>query len=426
MNALTALAVRNVARNPRRSLVTLGSVLLGVTAMLVLEGFIGGFLRLIVDDIVLGKTGALQIHTAGYMAQGDSLPLTPSIPYDPALLSRIRSVPGVTGVTGRIQFSGLVSNGLSQTMFVGRGLDLATEAQTIPRAGFDVLPGGRMLLEGDHARAILGGELARAFHAVPTSERERVRAAGGEGSGTLVDRVTLASSSPLGRANSLDVAVEGLSVSGLPHENKSVVTVPLPLAQELLGLKGQVTELAVAVDDLEHLEGIARTLRVLLGPGYEVHTWTQLQPYVNDTLYKMRFVMGLIGFILFVIILTGILNATWMSVFERVREIGTLLAVGMRRRQVLTMFLLEASLLGIIGGGGGVLLGFSLVRLLARRGIPMEMILHTGATSLLRPELHPLFALLTLVVAVVGALSAAAWPAWKASRMCPVEALRSV
>ncbi len=329
-------------------------------------------------------------------------------------------MPGVTGVTGRIQFSGLVSNGLAQTMFVGRGLDLASEARAVPRAGFDVLPGGRMLSAGDHAQAVLGGELARAFHAVPAAERARAA------QGLLVDRVTLASSSPRGRANSLDVAVEGLSQSGMPHENKSAVTVPLSLAQELLGLQGQVTELAVAVEDLDRLDEVAASLRELLGPGYEVHTWTQLQPYVNDTLYKMRFVMGLIGLILFVILLTGILNATWMSVFERVREIGTLLALGMRRREVLTMFLIEASLLGVGGGGGGVVLGCVLVHVLAERGIPMEMILHTGSTSLLRPEVHPAFVLLTLGVAVLGALAAAAWPAWKASRLRPVEALRAV
>ncbi len=152
MSSLSSIAARNVARNRRRSLVTLAAVLLGVTAVLVLRGFIDGFIRLMVDDIVQGQTGALQVHTAGYMDSIDALPLEPNIPYDEALLARIRAVPGVTGVTGRIQFSGLVSNGVSQTMFVGRGLDMVTEKQAVPRAGFDVLPGGRALGAGDHAQ----------------------------------------------------------------------------------------------------------------------------------------------------------------------------------------------------------------------------------------------------------------------------------
>jgi putative ABC transport system permease protein len=359
-----------------------------------------------VDDIVQGKTGALQVHTTGYLESSDALLLEPSIPYDEALLARIRAVPGVTGVTGRIQFSGLVSNGVSQTMFVGRALDTATEKQAVPRAGFDVLPGGRALAEGDHAHAILGNELAQSF--------------GG------VDRVTLASSSPKGRANSLDVAVTGLSVSSLPFENKRVVAVPLKLAQELLGMEGRVTELAVAVEDLGELERIAARLRQELGPQYEVHTWQELQPFVRDIISRQRFVMGIISVILFVIIITGIINTMLMSVFERVREIGTMLAVGMRRRQVLAMFLVEATLLGVLGGVGGVLLGSAIVRGMAARGIPMATVVSSGSKSVLRPELDPSFILITLAVAVVGALVASAWPAWRASRLDPVEALRSL
>ncbi|WP_375770973.1 FtsX-like permease family protein [Archangium gephyra] len=421
MSTLSSIAARNVARNRRRSLVTLAAVLLGVTAVLVLRGFIDGFVRLMVDDIVQGKTGALQVHTTGYMDSSDALLLEPSIPYDEALLARVRAVPGVTGVTGRIQFSGLVSNGVSQTMFVGRALDVLTEKQAVPRAGFDVLPGGRALAGGDHAHAILGNELAQSFHAVTPAEK--TKAAGAE---SLVDRVTLASSSPKGRANSLDVSVEGLSVSSLPFENKRVVTVPLKLAQELLGMEGRVTELAVAVDDLRNLERIAADLRRELGPQYEVHTWQELQPFVRDIISRQSFVMGLISLILFVIIITGIINTMLMSVFERVREIGTMLAVGMRRKQVLTMFLVEAALLGVLGGVGGVLLGSAIVRGIAARGIPMSLVVSSGSQSVLRPELNPSFVGMTLAVAVVGALAAAAWPAWRASRLDPVEALRSV
>jgi putative ABC transport system permease protein len=418
MSTFLRLAVRNVARNRRRSLITLSAVLLGVTAVLVTRGITDGFLRLMVDDVVRGRTGALQIHATGYMASVDALPLEPSMAYEPALLKRVRAVPGVSGVSGRLIFAGLVSNGLSQTTFIGRGLDLERERQAVPRFGFEVRAGGRVLAPGDHAHALLGSELARSFRAVPVGQQEK-----DEGS---VDRVTLAASSPKGRANSMDVAVEGLSESTLPFENKRVVTVPLKLAQELLGMQGRVTELAVAVDDLNELDRIAADLREELGPGYEVHTWQELQPFVRDIISRQRYVMGLISVILFVIIITGIINTMLMSVFERVREIGTMLAVGMRRRQVLTMFLLEATLLGVLGGLGGVLLGSTVVRAVAARGIPMSMVVTSGSQSVLRPSLSPSFVLITLAVAVVGALVASAWPAWRASRLDPVEALRSV
>lgn len=422
MSSLSSLAARNVARNRRRSLVTLAAVLLGVTAVLMLRGITNGFVRLMVDDIVQGRTGALQIHRTGYVDSVDSLPLEPNMPYDAALLSRIRAVRGVTGVTGHIQFAGMVSNGASQTTFLGRGVDMATERQAVPRAGFDVTPGGRALSEKDYANALLGRELAESFHAMTPGEKAKALAAKAAGADAVVDRVTLASSSPKGRANSMDVAVEGLSESTLPFENKRMVTVPLKLAQDLLGLDGRVTEYAVAVDDLGHLERVAEELRTTLGPEYEVHTWQELQPFVRDVINRQTWVLGLVSVILFVIIITGIINTMLMSVFERVREIGTMLAVGMKRRQVLTLFLLEAGLLGVLGGVGGVALGNVLVRLIAIRGIQISGL---GA-GVLRPELNASFAVLSFCIAVVGALGAAAWPAWKASRLQPVDALRSV
>jgi putative ABC transport system permease protein len=113
-----------------------------------------------------------------------------------------------------------------------------------------------------------------------------------------------------------------------------------------------------------------------------------------------------------------------MSVFERVREVGTMLAVGVRRWQVLRLFLLEAAVLGVVGGVGGVGLGALIVRVLAVLGIPIENI-GTGGPVMLRPELDVPFAGMTFGVAVVGAVVAAAWPAWRASRLNPVDALRS-
>ena len=218
--------------------------------------------------------------------------------------------------------------------------------------------------------------------------------------------------------------VEGLTESTLPYENKRVVTVPLKLAQELLGMEGKVTELAVAVEDLGKVERVAERLRAALGPEYEVHTWQELQPFVRDVIRRQEFVLALISTILFVIILTGIINTMLMSVFERVREIGTMLAVGVRRRQVLGLFLLEAAVLGMVGGAGGVGVGAVVVGVLGAKGIAMEN-LGTGGPVLLRPELDPPFVGMAFAVAVGGAVLAAAWPAWKASRLNPVDALRS-
>ena len=406
MNRLPAMAIRNVGRNKRRSLLTGVTIVLGVTAITVMNGFIAGVQRQMTEDVVLSRTGALQVHKAGYVGNIEASPLRLNMPYDPALLARIRAVPGVTGVTGRIQFQGLVSNGTSQTMFVGRGVDLEREKDACPNADLEVRQGGTPLRPGDGRRVLVGFELGESF-------------------GTTVGKtITLQSSSPGGRTNAVDLEVKGLTVSNLPFENKRVATVSLETAQALLGLEGRVTEYAVAVEDLGRLEPVRLALQRELGDAYEVHAWGDLQPLLRDIINRQRVIFAVIAVVLFLIVLTGIINTMLMSVFERVREIGTLLAVGVRRSQVMGLFMLEAIVLGFGGALTGALLGKAVVTGFALRGIQISI---SGASrpQVLRPEASVAFLAGAVVLALVGALVASAWPAWRASRLNPVDALRN-
>ncbi|HYX92048.1 MAG TPA: FtsX-like permease family protein, partial [Myxococcaceae bacterium] len=160
------------------------------------------------------------------------------------------------------------------------------------------------------------------------------------------------------------------------------------------------------------------------GPDYEVHTWRQIQLFYSDIIRVQRFLIGLISFVLYAIVLTGIANTMLMSVYERVREIGTLLAVGLRRRQILALFLIEAAVLGVVGAALGALAGRGLVMLLAWKGIHLNV--GGGAIdTLLRPQVEPAYVAVVSALAVVGAVLSAAYPARKASQMNPVDALRA-
>jgi putative ABC transport system permease protein len=425
MSRFASLAARNVNRNRRRSAVTLAEILIGVMLVMLMYGFISGFMTLMIEDVVKVRTGALQVHRAGYVDSMDAAPTRLNMPYSPDFMARIKAVRGVNGVSGRIMFTGLVSNGASQTMFVGRALDLAREKEACPRSGSEVKPGGAPLAVGDRGLALVGFELATTFRVDTPAKKKEALAKGEPGAEKLNDFVSVQTASPEGRANAMDLTVKGLTTSNFPFENKRVLTVPLDVAQDLLGLQGKVTEYAVGVEDLGDLDRVARELKEALGAEYEVHTWSELQPFVRDIINRQRIILSGVALVLFAIVLTGIINTMLMSVYERVREIGTMLAVGVRRRQILYLFVLEAAVIGVIGGVLGAAVGRTLLFAIAAKGIRIE-ISGTSGLSLLRPSVSWTFVWLSVLVAVLGALAAAAYPAWKASRLNPVDALRSL
>ncbi len=406
MSRLPRLAARNVGRNRRRSLITGLAIIVCVAMVVLLKGFIDGIRDLMVADVVEGRSGALQVHKKGFVDNIEAVPTRMNIPYTPELVAKMKAVPGVDGVTGRLMFNGLIGNGLTQTMFIGRGLDLDHEEEACPRAKASVKEGGTPLLPGDTTHALVGFELAESF---------------GVGLG---ETVNVQSTSPTGRSNSMDLTVKGFSSSSFPFENKRVLTVPLATAQGLLGLKGRVTEYALHVQDLEKINEIRDALQATLGPEYEVHTWQELNTFIRDLINRQDFIMGAISLVLFVIALTVIGNTMLMSVFERVREIGTLLAVGVRRVQVMQLFLLEAALLGLLGGFTGAALGQLTLRLISRAGITLEMPGTSQAETLL-PHTSWAYTGMAVVIAIAGALLASALPARRASRLNPVDALRN-
>ena len=420
MRKLIKVAMRNLSRNKRRSIITLTALVLGVSLVLTARGFANGFIDMSVHDVVEGTTGALQVHRAGYLDNLEGAPLKLSMPHNAELIAKIKAVSGVKAVTGRIQFDGLINNGLSQTMFAGRGLDLATEYQTTPSSGSRISEGGRPLQEGDYRMVLVGEELAKSFNAMTPDERKHAPAPAA-GNAPPTSMLTLNCTSPKGRANSLSVQLVGKIGAGNAFEAKRVVTVPLKLAQDLLNMKGQVTEYAVAIDDINQLDRVVHDLQAALGKDYDVQSWSELQPVVRSSINRMTVVFGVISVVFAIIVLTGIVNTMLMSVFERVREIGTMLALGTLQSQIRTLFLFEAGIIGGLGAalGSAVAEGFTLW--MDIRGVPMP-----GTAQRIHPNLPLQFILAAIGLAVVTTVVAALYPAWKASRLNPVDALRSV
>jgi putative ABC transport system permease protein len=424
---LARIAARNLLRNRRRTLLSLAGITIGVVAMVGFRGLIIGQREMMLGNLVQGVAGAVQIHKKGYVANVQALPLSLAMADSEDLRRRIRAVEGVVEVAPRITFGAMLSlpEGTAGTggstpdlagktgFFVVTAIDPVLERKVTPRR-FDWMAEGRVFDSSSERAVVLNEDLARSLGLDPTASPSRDE----------LQWPGLVAADKDGAPNGEAVVLTGVFNQGAPGDKKNGI-VALAVAQRLLRMEGQVTEYAVAVRSLDEAHAVRDRLRQALGPDYEVHAWDELLPFINDMIGIQDLVLGLVGLVVLVTVLLVIANAMLMNVLERVREIGTMLAVGTRRRQVSQMFLQEGAILGAVGGLVGALLGYALVVFLNQRGIPFNTP-GTNFTNLLRPFVPLAYLAQAVLTATLGAALAAVWPAWRASKLQPVDALRAL
>jgi putative ABC transport system permease protein len=226
--------------------------------------------------------------------------------------------------------------------------------------------------------------------------------------------------------NALDIDYVGVyGQPGLPMPDKKFGFVTLSLAQELLRIPGQATEIAVRIERFDEAEKFKPILQAAVGPEYEVVTWHDVASFIDDAIAAQNATLNLIGGIFLFVALLGIANTMLMSVLERTREIGTMMSVGVRRRQILSLFLLEAGILGLLGGLLGAAAGGAFVVYYGYKGIVLKF---PGMLAPLHiyPTVTAGYILFVLALAAGGAVLSALWPAVRASQLRPVEALAAV
>ncbi|MBI1946223.1 MAG: ABC transporter permease [Deltaproteobacteria bacterium] len=403
MLSLLGLAVRNLARHRRRTAMILAAIALGVTAVVGVRGFLNGLQSTLVRGFAEGTVGAMQVHAQGFMQSNEAAPLTPNLDVSGELLTKIEAVPGVKAAAPRITFPSMLSIGDSTAFVLAVGVDPAREQGCCPRR-LDLVEQGRFLAGA--SESLVGLEVLRGL------------------GGKVGGKAALLTGDVDGVMNAVDTDVVG-QVAAPTQGEKKLVLLSLAAAQELVRLPGRATEIAVAVDDLDHVHQVADRVRVALGPTYDVRTWDELATVARDAVAIQNRALGVVTGAFLIVILVGVTNALLTSVLERVREIGTLMAVGARRRQVLFLFLFEAAALGVVGAAIGCAAGSAIVAVLGVKGVTLT----TPGASLpqtLYPFIRLDFLLRMVALSTVGATLASLWPAWKASRLRPVEALAGV
>lgn len=405
------LAWRNMWRNWRRTAIALVAIVLGLVLLIFFDGFIQGSDQAIFGNAVKIYGGNLQVHAPGYRDKVRRMPLLPLENADEVVAAATER-PEVIAAAKRINTGGVVLSGDQSLPVTITAIEPNVEGPHSMQAAN--IAEGRYLLEEEGDAILIGRGLA-----------DRLGLAVG-------DRTTLLGHSKHETLRQRTMTVVGIYDVGAPDLEKSMVFITLPEAQSLYNLRDQVTEVAIMLEDVNQEVAVLPNLQSAL-TSYEVDSWKTLRPEITETMATKGTFTSLIGLIVVMIASIGILNLQLMAVFERTREMGVLAAMGMKGRQIMGIFLLEGTLIGLVGAVIGCLLGVGLLAAVnAAGGVDLSFAAGMGGDimalmgSRLSPATTPASVLARGAIVVVIAALASLYPAWQASRKEPAAALHHV
>ena len=400
---LTKLALRNVFRNRRRSAITLLVIVFGAVGLILFGGYKAITFHGLRESTIRNRLGHLQIYKAGFERAESKKPLEYGLE-DVALLRRaIQADRRVRMTTAQITLMGLVSNGDKSETFMATGVepkeDKAMNAQRLV-AGTD-------LPVNEPDAIIIGRGLAASMHAKPN------------------DYLTLMSTTTSGSLNAIDVRVAGIFMSGVKEYDDRAIKMPLAGAQQLLQTQ-KVERLLVMLNDTDDTAAVRASLTALFAQKkwpLEMKDWSQLATFYHQVVLLYNGIFGFIGMVVFAIVIFSVANTIVMSIFERTREIGTMMAIGTTRSSIWRLFLAEGLMIGVIGGVTGLLFGAGISNLINRVHIMLPPPPGYTQGYPLRVMLQPGILITAFLIAVITSTLSSILPALKASRLKIVDAL---
>lgn len=406
MRQLWKIAYRDLARNRRRSLLTLVAVALGVAMLVTLTGLYSGAIEDSIENNIRLQTGHLQLRDESYDEDKVSLAWEDLLDDSQELAAQVQAMEDVKVASPVLWASGILGTSEESVGVRVLGIDPVSDLhQSID----DGLVAGEYLQPDDRSGILLGRRLA-------------------ESMGLAVgDQVSLLINTSSQQADEATFTVRGLFSTGVPNYDDMTVFLPLSKAQAFTRTEGRASAIIALLDDREQAEAIAQTLRT---PGLTLLTWRDLNQVILQAVEMSMGITYLMFLIVLAVVAVVIANTLLMSVFERVREMGILAALGMKGRQIMAMFMLEAGTLGLVGVTLGVVLGSLGVLYLATVGLHIGEVATVASAEIaygevLHGQFDPGATLALSVAALVIILLASLYPAWFAARLEPIDALRT-
>jgi putative ABC transport system permease protein len=404
------LAWRNVWKNRRRTVLTLLTVLVGCAMIILMRAMQEGGYAQMIEDAVSTDTGDIQIHEKGFF---DNESIDYAFIPNARMIRKLESVRDISAISMRVHAAGLVSSGNSTEGAVIQGVDPVREKKVTTMYKF-ILKGGRYLEPGDGEKIIMGETLAKNL------------------SVKVGDTVVMLSQGFDGSIAAAKLSVVGLFRSGNPDYDHNLIIMPLEEAVGIFSMMDYVNSIVIRLRDVSHMEQVRDRLRRSIGtPDLEIMGYDQLMPGMMQYILLDRTTGYIFYAVLFLVVAFGVLNTMQMSVYERVREFGIMMAVGTRPGQVRRMVQLESMIITLFGIVLGILLGSGLsyyftVHPLDYSSYAKEIEVWGLSTTVFPARLDLSIIVWTAILIFILSYIFTFFPARKASRLNPVEAIRKL
>lgn len=400
------LAARNLWREPRRSVLTMSAVVAGVGFFILGSGFVSGVRENVIMAAIEGNVGHVQLRPKDYPEQMGLHPVDDLVELSPELRARLDRE--AVAWTERTLFAPTAATGRDSLRVVAFGYDPVRDPTVFPRTlwklhGREPDPSAREIA--------VSRRVARLLELEPGA------------------RLVLQTRTHPGALNALEVEVSAvLSTSNIALDGMGIF-VPAPLAQELVASE-RPSHVAIRLGRRDEAASFAAALEPLVGDQAEVVTWQSETKELLALQDLRQRALDIVMFVLMSLAAFGIANTILMAAHERVREIGTLRAMGLTERGVVGLFLLEGSIIGVLGSLIGALWGGALTFHWARSPIDFsemyeQMNAGIAASALVYTSFEPGVVVTTVLLGVSVAALASVYPARAASRMAPGDAVRA-
>jgi putative ABC transport system permease protein len=425
MRSLLKLAFRNVFRFKRRTFITLVAISIGLGLLVISISLLDGIDQQSISNIINCQTSHVKIFQKGYFDRKDKVPMDLTIKRSEEVHQLIGEIQDVKATENRILFGASLIKGVDELPCLG----VAIEPEKDP----DLFNIKESILDGEwlqpgEAKVLIGKDLAKDI---------------GLKVGDLITvRMITSSDEEDFSWNAMDLEVKGIFESGNPTVDNMRIIIPLGVAQEGLSLGTEVTEIVVRLNSSQDrviervMVGIRERLK-LRNLNLEVFSWKDLAgDFLMISQMKSKGT-GMIIFILLFIASMGIINTMLMAVLERTREIGMMAALGMKKGEIMKLFIFEGGFIGVFGSLLGCLLGGLGSWYLEVEGWSMSFLTKTANLERMMQSVYPVkdiyFAdltfgtlLMTFIFGTLIAVFASIYPARKAAKMNPIQALRHI